>query len=1174
MRTGVTILLLLLASVTRAEVFVVTRTLDDVNPGSLRWAINSANGNTPSPIPDTIAFNIPNANTNAQRTIALNMELPTLTSNIVIDGTTQFGGSPTGVGNAKIFLVPKRYDLCNRGLIIENADHVEIYGLGFIGFINSDPTQPADYRDGIYMKNVRDIIIGAPDMGNAFIGCYYGIRHEAIAGRTPPPPYFAANITIQCNSIGPQPPGGGAGGNNSPKGVVSAIYLLNATNVKIGGWRQGEGNEIMAFLNAITVTVLSRTTIDPGDITVVKNLIYPGVLPAGTPVVLALNGITVTQNDPLFTRPYPVVISRNELRNAGMSVSGFTDAIRIVNNNVDCLFDDDDAHIGIGIGVNNCDSAMIGGVDSANIVRNASIYGANVINSKYVTVSRNSIVCSGVQGNNVFSNRVTVPEITELWLDGGGLIRGKTCAECFVEAFNTPECTDMIYNGKNYRATIRSDINGDWSYNAPTSCNSTFTATDPTGVTSRFYAYVDFLFNLSAVDKRNASCGRSNGFIKGIKIYNGVDFHWEDDAGNIISRDTNLINIPAGTYKLVCVKENVLCTKSQTFTISDIQPVIDESNVQRRNPVPGCNVQGAVTGLVVTGGASSLFRYQWFDQGGSGVIVGTGLSLINVPQGQYLLKVSVIADSNCFVTAGPYSLRDVPAPVMDETGVSVTDATCGKANGSIRGIVITDAAASPVYRWLNNNNVQVGNTIDLLNVPPGKYRLVYDDASPCAAMNSLVYTIGNNGLVTIDVTNLEIVPSGCTIVKGAIKNIQVSGADLLEWVDLSNGQVIGSQPDLLTIPTGNYRLRVFDTRYGCADSTADIVVPVTGIHPLSVTSKSVKDETCSAGNGAIQRLVFSPSPVGYTYKWVRNVTDTFATTLDITGLKKGSYTLLAYDSNGCGQVVLEQVLNDHPAPVLNESGKQVKGDVCTQQLGSIQNITVTGGDAPLAYTWYSTPANTPAGQGNALVKKGSGNYYMIVRDVNGCADTSSVIFIPDESPVITPPQYEELYVKRNSTGKFLLLNPAGEGKYEFFEHLSAPVPFLINSTGAFTTPVLMADRDYYVRRVVGSCASSKTLVKVNVIDYSKIFLPNTFTPNNDGVNDLFRIRVYGKIIVDQFAVYNRWGQSVFLSGDLRVGWDGKTGGQAQPPGVYTWAIKGADIDGTPILLRGTVILLR
>ncbi len=1155
---------------TRAAIFTVTSQLDDGSPGTLRWAIQSANGNLTSPIADSIIFNIPNANALNRRTIALDSELPPVGSNIVIDGTTQFG-LPIGTSDARILIVPRRFDLCPRGLRIEEADNVEIYGLAFANFINNPPTAAVDYRDAIYMKNVRGIIIGAPGMGNLFTGCYYAIRHAAV-GRAPLPPFFGANITIQGNIIGRNPNAGGPGGGAQGSGVVSGVTLSSVNNVTIGGWRQGEANEFLTFLSAIVINTDIRVLSDDKNIRVIKNTIQPGVRPSAIPIVLSTGGIQVINPDPLNKVPYNVIISGNTLSNTGVSVAGFSNTMQIVNNSIDCFADANQTHYGTGLSIINCDTVMVGGTDSANTIKNAAVYGVLALSSKFITISKNTIVCSEFFGINVSTIYAPVPQITEMVVDPTvTVVQGKTCAGCNVEVFRNNECTNFVYNGKLYQTTVTADANGDWQYNGTVNCNTTFTTTNPAGTTSKFYAFQDLIFTTTGFTKQDASCGRSNGFIKGIKIFAGVDFYWTDAAGNIISRDTNLINVPAGTYTLNGSKQNVLCSKTQEFTIGDIQPGIDESFLRLTNPVPGCNIRGSITGITVSGGPLSAFRLQWFNL--AGTQVGTGLSLTNLAQGTYTFKVTVIADTTCFVTSGPYTLTDVPAPTLDLSAVTVTNSTCGKNNGSITGVNIIDPDRNQSFAWIDNQGVTVATTKDLINALPGKYFLRYNDASPCPPVNTPVYQINNDGLVSIDVSAMVVEPSGCTVIRGAIKNITVTGANRIEWVNTATGAVVGSNTDLLLVPAGDYRLRAFDTNFNCADSTADINIPFTAIQPITVSSKSVKDEFCTGANGSIQNIVFAAAPVGYTFKWIRNTTDTFSTSLAVNNLKAGDYTLIAYDSNGCVQTVLQQRINDHPSPVIDESGKQITNDICTQQLGSIKNITVSGGDAPLAYTWYSSPGNTAVDNGLSLIKKPTGNYYMIVTDANGCMDTTTTLFVDDESPVIAPPLYEDVYVKRFTSSQFTLLNPAA-GLYEFFNDATSSTPIASNTTGAFTTPVLSADRFYYVRRVIGSCKSVRTKVPVYVIDFSKVFVPNAFSPNGDGRNDVLRIKVYGKIIIDQFVVYNRWGQPVFLSGEVNKGWDGTYKGQPAAAGNYIWTIQGYDIDGTPINLRGSVMIIR
>ena len=97
-------------------------------------------------------------------------------------------------------------------------------------------------------------------------------------------------------------------------------------------------------------------------------------------------------------------------------------------------------------------------------------------------------------------------------------------------------------------------------------------------------------------------------------------------------------------------------------------------------------------------------------------------------------------------------------------------------------------------------------------------------------------------------------------------------------------------------------------------------------------------------------------------------------------------------------------------------------------------------------------------------------------------------------------------------------------------------------------------------------------VTVHVIPY----IPNAFTPNGDGLNDVFRIFGLPPENITQFnmQIFNRWGQVVFSSSDILVGWDGKLKGEVCPEGEYMWVIFYEDNKKTRTSNKGTIMLLR
>ncbi len=87
-------------------------------------------------------------------------------------------------------------------------------------------------------------------------------------------------------------------------------------------------------------------------------------------------------------------------------------------------------------------------------------------------------------------------------------------------------------------------------------------------------------------------------------------------------------------------------------------------------------------------------------------------------------------------------------------------------------------------------------------------------------------------------------------------------------------------------------------------------------------------------------------------------------------------------------------------------------------------------------------------------------------------------------------------------------------------------------------------------------------------------MPNAFTPNGDGKNDVLRPIAVGMKQFDFFRVFNRWGQEVFSTQINGKGWDGSINGVPQTTGAYVWWVKATDYKGMPYFKKGTVTLIK
>jgi gliding motility-associated-like protein len=109
---------------------------------------------------------------------------------------------------------------------------------------------------------------------------------------------------------------------------------------------------------------------------------------------------------------------------------------------------------------------------------------------------------------------------------------------------------------------------------------------------------------------------------------------------------------------------------------------------------------------------------------------------------------------------------------------------------------------------------------------------------------------------------------------------------------------------------------------------------------------------------------------------------------------------------------------------------------------------------------------------------------------------------------------------------------------------------------------------------VTSTDGCTALAKEEVDIFYDLLMPNAFTPDGDGVNDIFRVPQSISTTVDKFLVFNRWGQEVF-SAKGREGWDGRLNGKDEPGGTYVWLVAYYDpITKKHVMKKGTVELIR
>lgn len=234
--------------------------------------------------------------------------------------------------------------------------------------------------------------------------------------------------------------------------------------------------------------------------------------------------------------------------------------------------------------------------------------------------------------------------------------------------------------------------------------------------------------------------------------------------------------------------------------------------------------------------------------------------------------------------------------------------------------------------------------------------------------------------------------------------------------------------------------------------------------------------------------------------------------------------------------------------------------------GTSTQLQASGGSI---YTWNPGRFLNNPNIANPVVQAPplSTRYIVEVRDVLGCPKPVYDTLLVNVAKIIANAGPRDTSVV---LGQPLQLTATGSTNY-----LWSPVTWLNNPT-IFNPLSLPQDNIDYIVRVSNpqGCFSLDTIsVKVFKID-PDLLVPTAFSPDADGLNDIFRPIAIGMKSLDAFRVYNRWGQLIYSTTRIGTGWDGTFGGQPQSAGTYVWIAEGTNYLDKKIEKKGSVVLIR
>ncbi len=490
-----------------------------------------------------------------------------------------------------------------------------------------------------------------------------------------------------------------------------------------------------------------------------------------------------------------------------------------------------------------------------------------------------------------------------------------------------------------------------------------------------------------------------------------------------------------------------------------------------------------------------------------------------------------------------------PAPLILTT--TVTDVSCNGANDGSASVTVSGGSGNYVYSWSTSPSQSTANASGL---GAGSYTVFVSDGVSGACVQSASAVVNINEPAPLVANAVSISDADCGS-NGGIASVSVTGGSM-SYSYTWNTTPLQFTSTASGLTTGTYIVTVSDNNSSTCTTSASVTItgatsPVAGIAPAGPFSICEDTSvTLTASGGSSYLWLFNSNPIG------------FGNTLNAS--LAGGYRAVVYTGNnldGCADtsgVVIVSLLQGPQAAI--EAGSSTY--VCE---GEIITLKANGNGT---YLWLKDGIST--GQtGNEITATQNASYTLIV--TNGCgSDTSSNTLaqfydLPVADFMYMPNPAEEgenvLFTDRSITGALWNWNFGDAAGVSLAQN---PV-YMYNAAGDYPVTLWITDAN--------GCQDSVVII-VNVIPKGPEFVPNIFSPNDDGIHDYLVVE-YGFVELELFEIYDRWGKKVFITEDPSKFWNGNNmNGTKCSDGTYYYVIIGQDIQKRKVVKRGNVTLMR
>jgi len=651
----------------------------------------------------------------------------------------------------------------------------------------------------------------------------------------------------------------------------------------------------------------------------------------------------------------------------------------------------------------------------------------------------------------------------------------------------------------------------------------------------------------------NLTCFQSNdGSIEFLNSIGGDgNYQYSIDGGTSYQTSPSFTNLPSGTYNLQLIDGNS-CLLSTTEIITE--PTALSWVISTTDPSCYGSSDGWINVIPNGGTHLSGYTYNWTP---STIAASNSPIAQNLPSGNY--QLNVVDDNGCQLDTS--LLLNDPAQIVIDN-VTITDELC---QGDCQGEIVVSSSLAATFEISGPSGTFNNTTGSFSNLCSGNYTVTVYDANNCS--NTQPEVVGSQSPINISISNDTTICVGGAAIVSASANGGV-GALSYTW-----DNSLPTTASNVVSPNQSTVYSVFATdANGCVSSPASVLV---SLHP-SLSVLAFSDQAICPGEAASISAIGSGGNGGpYNYIWNQGVG--VGATHTVSPSYTTTYTVSVTD--GC-----ETPSESADVTITVNSVPNPDFTVDTTDLCSPGEFT---------FTEVNTNANYSClwefGNGYISIDCGTVSYEY---QQPGCYDVS--LTVTSDSGCVNSITYPQLVCVHEYpepgfefgpqptsfvSPEITFVNTSSSNSVSYYwtfgsqgvlgDTTSENPVFGFPNQGPGTYEVCLVATTQY------NCADS-VCQDVVIDDEFLIYVPNAFTPDGDGINDVFLPKLQGYDPLNyNLQIFDRWGELIFESQHQEMGWDGTYRNELCKTDVYVWQIKVKDaVSGKINNYKGHVSLLK